>query len=207
MRTMRRNIVCFALVFAALGSAHRITAAEPTVVVQLKSIDGLLADVKYAAKLVGQENAAEQLDGIISAWTQDKGIGGMGLDSKRPFLAYAVATTGGQDSPFAVMIPISDETTVLNVLKSLPLKIEKGQDDIYDVEVPNSPASVHIRFANKYAYVTAMDRKHLDSAKLVTPDQLTPANANTLLGLSFRLDQIPDELKQIMLSQVERRLA
>ena len=142
-------------------------AVEPALVVQLKSLDGLLGDVKYFANLAGQGDQVAQIDGLIDAWTENKGPAGWGIDAGRPILAYGIATPGGTDSPFAVMIPVTNDAAFLKVFESLPVKPEKGKDGIFSVEIPNSPIQVYFRFANKYLYITGIDRENIAEAKLV----------------------------------------
>jgi hypothetical protein len=166
-----------------------------------------LADVKYIAKLVGQGDSADQLDGLIDAWAGEKGLAGSGIDVKRPFALYALAMPGGADSPFALMIPVADEKTFLKLLDSVRIKAEKDKDGVYSVDLPSSPAPIYFRFANNCAYVTAMDRSHIDVNKLVAPNQLPLAEANSLLGVTLRMDRIPDDFKQMALGQIEARLA
>lgn len=191
---------------AAQGAAAD-KSPEPALIVQIKSLDGLLGDVKYIAKLFDQEDQVEQIDGVIAAWAGDKGLAGTGLDPKKPFLAYALASGGGVDSPFAVMLPVVDEALLLKFLENFQVKPEKDKDGIYSVELPNAPVLLYVRLANGYAYVTANDRDNIASQKLVAPDKLTAADANRLMGLTLRLDLIPDDLKQLILGQVERRMA
>src|SRR3954447_13974948 len=76
--------------------------AEPALVVQLKPVEGLLADLKYFAGLVNPADQAAQLDGVIQAWAGSGGLAGTGVDPRRPFLAYAIAGPNGTDSPFAL---------------------------------------------------------------------------------------------------------
>lgn len=195
------------LVFVAPAVAVDDNPVEPALVVRLKSVEGLLADLKYVAQLVGQGDAAEQLDGVIDAWAGDKGLAGSGIDIKRPLLLYALATSGGADSPFALMIPVADEKAFMKLLGSVNLKPEAGKDGTFALELPNTPAPLFFRFANQCVYVTAMDRGHLANNKLVAPAQLPPVDNTNLLGVTLRLDRIPDDLKQMALGQIELRLA
>ncbi len=205
---MRRLAACLLLlVLPVFVRAADDAAMEPALLVRLKSIQGLIDDAKYVAKLVGQANSAEQLEPLAGAWAGDKGLAGTGIDLKRPIYLYALATSGGVDSPFALMIPISDEAAFLKQLDTMHVKLEKDKDGIYTVDLPNSPAPLFFRMANNCLYVTAMDRGHLDSKKLVAPDKLATSNPNQLLGVTLSMDRIPDDVKQMALGQIEMRLA
>src|SRR5262249_41968820 len=60
--------------------------ASPSLVVQLKSIDGLMADAKYFSTLVDREDEVKNIEGIIQTFTNEQGLGG--IDTKRPFALY-----------------------------------------------------------------------------------------------------------------------
>jgi len=81
--------------------------AEPTVVIRIKSFDGLLADAKYLAGLAGQADKAREVDGAIQALTGPKGLSGTGLDTSRPLAIYAIVGAGGLDSKGVVMLPVA----------------------------------------------------------------------------------------------------
>src|SRR4051812_11918698 len=103
------------LTFVALALAPTATPAqeakktdkttEPAVVVQLKSFDGIFADVRYLAGLFDRKDDIDQIDALIKVATGDGGLPAIGLDGKRAVLAYAVAGSGPLDGPFAIMVP------------------------------------------------------------------------------------------------------
>jgi hypothetical protein len=181
--------------------------AEPTLIVRLAATDTQLANAKYFAALVGQDNLADQLDGIIGAWAGPAGLAGSGIDVKRPFYAYAVAAAETQDSPLALLLPVADEDTFLKFLESFPIKVVRGDDPFFAIEYPNQPVRVYFRFANGYAYFTAMKRGHIELHQLVAPEKLAAADPTTALSVSLRIDHIPDMTKQMLLGQIELRLA
>ena len=51
---------------------------QPTFVLRIKSINDLLSDVKYVAKMAGQEDKVQQADGMLSTLvTEDTGLQGI----------------------------------------------------------------------------------------------------------------------------------
>ena len=90
---MRKWVATLA-VFAAAVPARADTpkSVEPTVVVRLKSFDGLMADAKYLAELGGQADKAKEIDGVIQALAGPKGLAGTGLDTTRA--GYLVSAGG-----------------------------------------------------------------------------------------------------------------
>jgi hypothetical protein len=208
---MRRIANCLTILWIALvpvvSRAADEKPIEPAFVVRVKPVEGLLGDVKYIAKLVGQGDAAEQLDGVIDAWMGEKGLAGSGVDIKKPILLYALATPTGTDSPFSLVIPIANEANFLSFLKNHHVNAEQDNDEVYALDLPTSPVPVFFRLANKCAYVTAQERHHLDAAKLVTPEKIPVADAKSVVEVTLRFDRMPDDLKNMILGQIELRLA
>ena len=95
MNPSLRYLTCLALLLGAAATGRGDDpnpAGEPAIVVRLKSLDGLLADVKYLAQLAGKGEEAKQIDGIIESLPVKDGLAGTGLDTKRPMMLYGVAT-------------------------------------------------------------------------------------------------------------------
>lgn len=197
----------FAAILLVLASPLMALAADPALLVRLKSIDGFKQDAKYLARALGQEHSADQIDGLVDAWCGENGLAGTGLDLKRSVVLYAMATSGGIDSPFALVLPVTDEATVLTWLESMRIKANKGKDGLYSLDLPSAPAPVYFRFANKCMYLTGQDSSHIDANKLVAPEALPAADANQLLGVTLWLDRMPDDLKNMIMGQIEMRLA
>lgn len=193
---------CGIVIWAAVAAA-----AEPTLTVQLKSIDGLLADFKYLAEAVDKADQAAQLDGLLKSMAGPNGLAGSGIGVARPFGLYVVASPGGVDSPFALMLPVANEAAVIKFLDGFNIKSERDQDGVYSIDVPNAPVSVYARFANNYVYVTAQDKDHVAPKALIAPGDVFTADANAVAAVTARIDRIPDVIKQIALSQFELQMA
>jgi hypothetical protein len=180
-------------------------ADGPGLVVRIRSIDGLLDDFYYVAKLVGKEEEAKQLQKMVEGRVGKEGLAG--IDTKRPMGAYGTIGPAVHDSTAVALIPIADEKAVLGLLENLNLKAEKGDDDVYTVMPEKSPVPIYFRFANKYAYVTAQNKDTLDPKKLLAPTAVFPKGDQALLTITARIDKIPKGLKQAYLAQMEEALA
>jgi hypothetical protein len=211
-----RNLTWGLLVAAAVAIPARaddVRPAEPTVVVRLKSFDGLLADFRYVADLVGQGDTAKQIDALIPVLAGPQGLAGIGLDPKRPFVAYGTVAPNGIDSSAVVMIPTTNEKALVDLVNRLvsrfaPSAAEKGDDNVYTLKLqPSVPYDVYFRFANKYAYVTARDKTPL--AKPIDPAKLIPTKDKdtAVAAVTIRLDRVPQQVKDIALTQIEMRAA
>jgi len=206
---MRFRATWAAAVLAAAALAPAVRAEEksqkPALILRIKSIDGLIADVKYLAKLAGQEETLNQVEPVAQAF-----LGG--IDTKRPIAMYGDVTAGLQDSPVVILIPISDEKAFLELLNDkAQIKPEKDKDGVYTIDnIPNLPAPVtlYFRFAHKYAYITAMEKGNIELKKLLKPEEVVfPAGDTSALSLDLRLASLPDIVKQIVLAQLENKLA
>jgi len=195
-----------ALIVAAALSAGRARADDstptPTLTIRIRSIDGLLDDVKYISTLGGRDKEAKQLDDVIKK-NFPKGL--VGIDTKRPLGLYGKIDENLMDSWAVVMIPVADEKAILGLLESVHFKATKEDDDVYVVNADNVPP-VYFRFANKYAYVTARDKGPIASNKLTPPARFFAEPLAETFAASFRIDQIPDVYKQIILGQAELRV-
>lgn len=180
-------------------------AEAPTFIVRLRSLDGLLADLKYLAALGGQEEQVKQVEAMLKGRAGEKGL--EGFDTKRPIGLYGYAGPNGQDSTAVGLIPVKDEKAVLDLLERLNLKAEKGEGGLYTVTPENSPVPFYFRFVNKYAYVTARDEAAIAPGKLLKPEQVFGDGHHGLLSATFRIDRIPDGLKEIAAGQAGLRLA
>jgi hypothetical protein len=177
--------------------------APPTVVVRFSSIDSLIDHVRFLASLAGQKDAARQIEGLIKQKTGDKGL--EGVDSRRPFGFYGRVGKDLDDISGALLIPIADEKAFLNLLQNLNVQIAKGEGGIYSIKT-NTPVDAYLRFANKYAYVTALNAKSLNDKNLLDPGKVLAGRPTSALLLMIQLDQVPEAAKAITTAQAEQVL-
>ena len=139
------------LALAAVAAPLRADDAKPvapTLVVRLKSIDGILSDAKYIANLLGPEAEEhfKQFEGMVKSMAGPKGLASLGIDTRRPFGLYAVVTPAGVDSFAAVLIPVADEQAfvkfVTDTLGQFGGSVRKGGDDVYTVSHGNVPVEI-----------------------------------------------------------------
>jgi hypothetical protein len=194
-----------ALVLLPERSAAGDTATTPALIVKLPSIDGALADLKYLAGLAGREAEAKQIDEQVKK-TFPKGF--LGVDTKRPLGAYGILDRDGnlQDITGALLVPITDERAFLGLLENFNFKMQKGEDGVYSLPAEEGKVAVHLRFAHRYAYVAIKDKSVLAPQKLPSPNKVLTIGPTEAIAASFRIDQIPTPIKQVILSNAETRL-
>lgn len=180
-------------------------AAEPSLIVRIRSIDSLMADAKYLTALVGEENQAKQIEGLIKSKIGAKGL--EGIDTKKPLGLYGQIGAQLGSGSAVVLVPIADQQAFLDLLDRLNLKAEKGDDDIYTVTPEGSPFTVYFRFANGYAYATSPTKDALAKDSLLKPSSVLDPKDVGALSFSLRIDRIPRGLKQLALQQFDLKLA
>jgi hypothetical protein len=177
----------------------------PAVVLRVRPIESLVADARYLAELADKTDEFKQYEGLYKSMLKEKSL--EGVDITRPLGAYGEIGPNGIDSRFVLLIPIADETTFLDFIKSKELKFEKDDDGSYKVDVPSIPQTVYFRFANKYVYVTLDNKDNIAPAILLEPSKVLPAKFAGAVSLTLDIDKIPDELKKVAIGQTANQLA
>jgi hypothetical protein len=204
----RAALLGLVLVLPAVARAAEEQAAKPgkpAVILRLASLNQLRGDFLYLAKLVGQEEKAEQFDKLIESKIGEKGL--EGIDLKKPLGAYGWVGTQVFDSSLVLLVPITEQKAFLGLLENLEIKAEKGDDGVYSANVEKVPGTVYFRFANNYVYVTVRDRDVLEKDKPLAPAAVLPAGQVGMFSLAVNVDRIPDEVKDLALGGLDNRLA
>jgi hypothetical protein len=184
--------------------AEETKSTKPGVVIKLRSIADLMQDANFLAKANGKAEEAKQLDGLVKEWVEPSGI-----DIKRPIGLYGNIGPAGIDSTVVVLVPISNEKAVLEKLEGFNIKADKGTDGIYSLQADMLPPQfqIFLKFADKYAYITAQDKTALDANKLLKPADIIPEGKGSTFSALVDIAQIPEGLKKAFLAQVELGLA
>lgn len=203
----QRLIPMFAFVGMVFVPLAAPAAEEaPSLIIRVRSIDSLLGDAKYLLAAVGQEEVGKQIDGFIKSQVGNKGL--EGIDTKRAIGFYGTVGPNGVDSTGVLMVPVSDEKAFVALLDRLNLNVkEDKQDGSYSFTPPGGAVDGAFRFANKYCYLTALNKSAIDKTKLLDPATVLPENLTAALSLTARFDRIPDSIKQLALSQLELKVA
>jgi len=197
------SLVCL-LALPQVATAQEKKGGPPTIVVRVRSVDTVIDNVKLVVSLAGRDNIAQQIEGLIKTKVGPKGL--EGIDPKRPFGGYARFTEDFQVPAGVIMIPIADEKAFLGWLENLNVKASMDKTGLYTVK-SDLPVEIFFRFANQYAYVTALIREGLDPANLIEPGKIFPEQQATAFSATVRLDQIPKAFKQIASGQFEEGLS
>ncbi len=208
---MRRSLVAWialvGLTFVPAPSrADESTPAKPAFIVRLASVDTALADLRHLAKLAGKADEASELEEIVNKAGEGGGLN-KAIDRKRPLGVYGSVGTKGM--PVAVvLLPIANREALLEFAEnSLGSKPEKGKDGIYTVNLPQIPflSTLYAVFASDYCYLSN-SREALGEQRLA-PSDVLPAGKIGLVWATFRIDQVPTQLKQLVLQQIDLDMA
>jgi hypothetical protein len=194
-----------AVLLVATGLAP---AADPTLEVRVRSVNDLLARAEYLGGLVNQAEAARQGAEFARSLADlggDRGI--EGIDPARPVGLYATLTKDVIDSPVVLMVPLASEEAFLALLTGkLNLEPKKGKGGVYEVAVPNFPAPVFFRFANRTVYITLQSAKGVEEKTLIDPKPFFAAPEDAVASVKLHLDRVPADVRKALFGQFELRL-
>jgi hypothetical protein len=174
--------------------------AGPALVLQLKPIDGLLADVSHVAKEVPEAGPAadpKARDALIAQQLGDDWR--KAIDTTKPLGLFAVVEADVPQSWFAVLVPTGSPKDFVALLKKVRADVQE-QGEAYKVTLPGVPLVLTLRFADGYAYLTEKE-----SAKLFAPGEVF-GKSDSVAALRLRVDRIPEPLRQTALGFIEGSL-
>lgn len=197
----RRFAFVVLLLLPAIAPAQQ---GPPTITVQVKSLDTVVDTVKLFASIAGREEVAGQIEGLIKAKVGPKGL--EGIDTSRPFGAYGRFGKDLNDVSGVAMIPIADEKAFLGLLENLNLNVAKDEKTGIHTIRTGAPVDVLVRFANKYAYATALNPEAINPAQLLDPATVFPAGQKAAVAMNLRLDHLPEAVRFIVRAQMEQAI-
>jgi hypothetical protein len=199
------SLVVVGLVAAAPAAraGEKPVTVEPGVVVRVKSLDTVLQNLKLLATLLGREQAALDIQGLIKAKVGAKGL--QGIDMGRPVGAYVRFGQELEDLNGALLIPVADQKAFLTLLENLGMKPAKGNDGIYTLQTKQN-IDLYLRFAKKYAYVSGINPENLSDKNLLDPAKVLAGAEDSVFSASVRLDKIPDTAKLLVVAALEQKL-
>jgi hypothetical protein len=202
---MRSRLLPLAAVLGLAAAPALVRAApedKPQFVVAVKSLDGLLADGQYLAKLANKENEFKQYSAFVTNLIDPKkGING--FDAKRPAGVYGwVNTEDPQKSEVVVLVPVVDQDAALDWIGTLGNKPEKGTDGVYKWQAPNAPDPVYFTFVNKYLYAVSRDKAPLAKERLLAPGDVLPPEGTSVVAAAFHIDRLSNKARDAAVKEL-----
>jgi hypothetical protein len=202
---MRRLLLAAVAALAVAVSTRADDRPEPVVTARVRSVLDLTGYFEYLGGCFGQADPAKQAAQLVRGLADpDKGI--EGFDPARPIGAYGVLVPDVVNSYAVVVLPVADETAVLQLLTGRLNLDPKKKNDIYELKVPNVPVPVFFRFANKSAYVTARSADPLADDLLTPPDALFAGQEEAVATVRLYPGRVPEPLRRLALGQLELQL-
>ena len=200
------TLVTFVGAPATARSADAAKNATPTIIVRVDSINNLLEDVKYLGELAGQKDKVDEGLKFVKTNVEDQKID-KAIDFTRPLGMYGTLNPDNPlDSNGVLLVPVADEKGLLDLLGNFGITPEKGDDGVYTVQAPFPPIPIYIRFANKYAYIAAQNKAAVAKESILEPTKVFSGGKTTTFSALLRLDQIPDDMKKMAISQLDENL-
>lgn len=200
---MRRFwLMPFALILLSFAApslqAGEKAADAPTAVVRVKSLNVLLHNVNLVVRLVGQEEAASQIEGLIKAKIGKQGLAG--IDPNRPLGAYVRFGNAIDEINGALLIPVADQKAFLTLLDNYGLTYTKDKDGIYTHKTNN--VALYFRFAHDYLYLTSLNTASIQDKNLVDPAQALAVPGDAAIAMIAHVDKVPNDVKLFALQKL-----
>jgi hypothetical protein len=175
----------------------------PHLVVQFKSFDGIMDDLKHVRDklqdlpdqqpIFDVNQLVEFLDSILPEWRH-------GLDLSKPFGGYLTLQPVLEKSRPVLLIPIKEEKAALKTLSIVILGAEETEDGIYKGSFKflfGAGIDTYFRFKNGYAYITTEDASAIKNAdKLPNPADLMLKEETALIAARLYIEGAPSEVKK-----------
>lgn len=203
---LRTSLPFFALI-ALVGApslarpAEKADSRAPALVVRVKPIADIMADLEFLSREAGHEDQGKKAN------DQMKAFGGKAVDTSRPWGAYAAVGDDLSDVAVVGLVPVAGEKEFQELLERYNLKAEKGDDGISTLNLPLVPVPIYFRVQDHYAYVTARTKGPLAKDRLLDPSKIFTGEGNELVYASFRLDRLPDTVRELALQFIDQGAA
>jgi hypothetical protein len=199
------------LLFAVLGLVAvpgQVRADEktapPTLQVRLKSLDRVLDDLKYFLSLAGQKDAIGQLDELQKQLLPPAYPG---IDTSKPWALYGRLNPNVTESSSVLFVPVITEKGFLSYLENVAKMKAAKEGEYYLLQRENVPFPVYLRFMEGYACIGGPDKGALANGTIISPKAMFAKPISGGAEFHFRIDQVPNEYKQMILGSVEVQMA
>jgi hypothetical protein len=136
-------------------------------VVAMNSYDEIVSDVNFAGSLADRPETGQMIDGMISLFTQGKGL--VGVDKSKPW-GVVVQTDGLQMMPIGCL-PVTSLDQLLSIGVPFGLQVTENSDGIKVITLPNQQ-TIYAKAKDGWAFVS------------MSADTLAYAPANPMALLS-----------------------
>jgi hypothetical protein len=186
--------VSIGILFQAAASHAQV---KPLAVVTLGGYDALIQDIDFIGSLAGQQGASQQIEMMISMFTQNKGLAG--LDKTRPLGLLVLAD--GDAIQGALCIPVTDLDELLSVLAGIGVQAEDQGDGLHKISAAGQ--QFYARVQGQWALLAPMPQMLAN-----LPDDpgtyFAPLASEYELAIRAFVQNIPEQGRQMAIMQLRQ---
>jgi hypothetical protein len=174
-------------------------AAEPVIIVSVKSYNELQNDATYLGTTLQQPLLGFAIPGLVGQLTQGKGL--LGLDQTKRIGAYLTLQADGTPGDVVVMVPVSNQKLFAETLATIfpnPSEVK----NLVQYQLPNNPQPFFGKPGAKH-FLFALSAEAL--AETSDPEKLLKSTAD--IGIEVALAAIPEATQKMYLEQIEAKAA
>jgi hypothetical protein len=210
MKTRLHWVAAILAVPLLMSSTHR--AEAQVLVVTAKSIDTLVGDLDYLINAVAPDDNTRQAAQAGLEMLKNPDLLA-GIDRTKPIGAWASIPPepGAADPPEVIVaVPVTDLKAALQNLANFGIEVDDKPGVpgfTYKVGMPGNPMALYVAQGKGYAYLSLAPQGAAKLAALTPTDWMPKREGAGDLSISFRLDQVPQPFKDMLLDQVDQRMA
>lgn len=158
----------------------------------VSSYDNLMGDISYLAKLSGNPDSVQMLQGTAGMFTQP-------VDKKKPW-GFLMQTDGAQFVPL-LCLPMKDFDAAMQMLVATGVEPDDMGDGVFEVQMPGQPQSVYIKQNGAWALLS-----NLPDAFGAAPADPGPMFTEMAKGYTFAVkamvQNIPPMYRQVAIGSL-----
>ncbi len=190
-----------ALVVWFAAAAARAQGPEPVLVIAGPSYNTAMTKLDYVARVLGQPQLKQQVEGMLTLMTQGRGI--PGLDKTKP-IGLVLFPTGGflQEPDLVAFVPLANAGQVLQMFQ-FPAQPDPQRQGVLVLSVPQSKNKFYVKSQNGWTWITPKPAR-LDKLPQDPSGWLGQLAKQYDLAAQFRMRALPKETRQqiIQLMQI-----
>lgn len=197
---MKKALLSLIAAVLLLGGASRASAQndmKPILVVSVASYQRVIDDIGFIGKLADSPDLAQNLEGMITFFTQGAGLAG--LDKGRPW-GFA-ASTDGLSFQILGFVPVTDIDKLLAALSGFLGNPDK-ENGVYKVQAPGLPISLYIKEKDGYAFIS-QDTAGLSNLPKDPVKLLGGLDKQYDVAVKLGIQNIPDVFRQLAIDQIK----
>lgn len=184
------------------AAVRNAVETSPALMIRVRPLEHIMDHAKFLAKKFGEDGDPKEIEAKLLEKIGLDNLAESGIDMKKPLGAYATVAANVADSTFVAMLPVADDKALLAYLGKHEIKADKVEDNFFSLALPNMELPLFVRFAQGYAYVTAMHKEAVAIDKLLTPNQVFGGNETATVAATLYPERIPEAARKTALDWI-----